>query len=249
MDAPVDYNVIRSSAVMWYARLAAYAPTPRTHTVPIYASRFEELVEMVAEAAEKIGYPVFIRTDQSSCKAGYSHPPNIVHKRSDILKALAHLLDCHEPVDALTFFGPPRPRFILVREYVEPVQWTQLPIPWFNRNVEVRVVVDNGEPVDAWLYNHWEAVSEYCEDVDCEALRRDYSRYLETIMENGERLAVATRLAAQAFPEGRWTVDLMLAERGWLAIDAHVYSVSWRPSRRTEEDEMVAQLVTGGSRA
>lgn len=116
-----------NSALIWLPKIgAAGLPTPKTIIVPYdhhaclsifdgeHSAEFERLSGAVSEAAQEIGWPVFIRTDLGSAKHS---GPNAFKVRSSVSTAhvLSRLIEDQEMKFWTERFGPAA---ILVREFL-----------------------------------------------------------------------------------------------------------------------------------
>lgn len=91
----------------WFLKIRDILPVPRTEIMPISPDEMFEVIslldgEMISEdlfqrtkdAAKKIGYPLFLRSDQGSAKHDYEHSCHI-EKEEDLLGHLACLFEWH----------------------------------------------------------------------------------------------------------------------------------------------------------
>jgi hypothetical protein len=234
-----------SSLEYWYPLVKDFLPTPKTEIVPITFDYTVALLEheqpptevhdRVKEAANKIGYPVFIRTDQASSKHDYAL--SCIAHNDDELEVRAFKTIEHN--ECVGFGGLPY-RSLVIREYLPLVScfkaFNQLPIA-----VERRYFVRDGRVECHHPYWCTEAVQQ---DMD----RRQWAanitgmpadipenwlqKLIHMNIEHHEEVAVLID-AAKTFGEhvpGYWSVDFALVNgRGWMLIDAARGEISWHP--------------------
>ena len=212
------------------------------------------------------GYPSFLRSDYTSCKHGpplkSKHPLYRIDSADDFPAHIHTLItECHEPVPHHGFFGAPRPSALAVREWLDIVAWTEeLPEPY--RNTEVRVFVEGGEVVEVYPYYHRSGLEDYLlrKARRRSTVLRDYAEnYVPAITSSLEEIVRYAKAVAGAegLREHGWSIDFALVEkngrRAWYFIDMALASTSWRPRRRTAEDEWVTtelrELLGGGGRS
>ena len=265
-------DVYASSMLCWWPRLKGRVRAPETVLVPLYgleglvdaaileerppAGQLAELGRRLVNALSVVRPPVFIRTDQSSCKHWLFDGPPVASNAAEALTKALLVLQCHEPFDQ-RLFGPPRPRALAVREVLIPEKWLdaeRYKLRWFQGNIEVRVVVKEGRIEAIYPYYHIAGFEEYEYDVMEEhgdEIRRAYhERYVATIVKTIDDLLRQAEAAAKALGRDcNWSIDLMYARRRgeetpkWYVIDAALLEASWLPPRTTEEDEMIAEAA------
>ena len=205
------------------------------------ASReIKSLIELLDDCVKEVGgYPVFMRTDQTSCKH-YSlrNPVYRVEKKEDFAKLFTLIVECHE-MASVAVFGPPRPRAVAIREWLDIDTWTDL-LPGFYKNVEVRVIAEKGRVTDIWPYYHWSGLEEHFRDrVDLKKLRQDYlSKYVATVSRELGKIAEYASIIARAgeLASYSWSIDFARVNGEWYFIDMALAEASWKPEKRLNED-------------
>lgn len=122
-----NFKMNKNSALIWLPKIVeASLPTPKTEIVEYNHRRvieifdgadvpeFTGLIQNVKSACNRIGYPVFIRTDLSSAK---HDGPNAYRadSDSDIIRVLSSTLEDNE---MKFWLEPEPPKAILVREWL-----------------------------------------------------------------------------------------------------------------------------------
>ena len=195
------------------------------------------------------GYPVFMRTDYSSCKHYstriFGKPLYRIDSMNDFVRHIFPLIaECHSYIPARTPFGPPRPSAVVLREWLNIEKWTdKLPGPYGN--IEVRVITENGSVIKIFPYYHRSGIERYFRSSDPEVLE-DYRRnYVRAILEGIREIVVHAEAVATApgIREYNWSIDLALVnkdgKRMWYFIDMALAEASWVPEHETEEDKLI----------
>jgi len=204
------------------------------------------------------GYPVFLRSDYTSCK---HYPEDVLGKPiyridspDEFRPHITQLIvECHEFIPVRGVFGMPRPNAVAVREWIRVEKWTDK-IPRFYGNLEVRVFVKGGAVERIYPYYHISGLKKYVlskmSNVDYEEILREYrSRYVQTIIDGVDEI---TRLAetiarADGIREHDWSIDFVLAEvkgrKAWVFIDMALAEASWRPEEETDEDKLIMEAA------
>jgi hypothetical protein len=223
-----------SSMLSWFPKIADILPVPRTVILPITIEEAYEIIgllddndipdtlwQRIEEAAAKIGYPLFLRSDHGSAKHDYSRSCHVVCE-DDLKSHLACLFEWHLMRDLW-------PQAIVFRELLDlnaPFKaFHGLPIA-----KERRYFVDGGKVICHHPYWPQDAVEEYQENV----LPTNWQDLLSTInAEDDGEIARLTRMA-EAFAEnipGFYSVDFAQKSDGqWVMIDAARGELSYHPS-------------------
>lgn len=228
-------GVERASMLYWWPRVASLAdhiPMPRTEIIEF--ANLEWLLDeepreerkaavaafsqRVAAACEQVGYPVFLRNDQTAGKHYY--------KETCFVAADDVLGDRLRAVVMDAFLHDLWPRAVAVRQLIEldsgfTAFWGDLPIA-----PEVRVFARDGEVICSHYYWPLEAIkrpsaSEWREimALQAEVVEREQGQYLP--------LAEALSLALSGYA---WSLDFARDEQGgWWFIDAAPAEVSFHP--------------------
>ena len=195
------------------------------------------------------GYPVFMRTDYSSCKhysaQVFGKPLYRIDSKEDFIKHIFPLIaECHSYIPARTPFGPPRPSAIVLREWLNIEKWTDK-LPGFYGNIEVRVITKNGRVARVFPYYHRTGIEKHFSDAGPEVFEEYRERYVQAILEGlTEIVEYADKIAsAPGIRRRGWSIDLALVnkdgKRVWYFIDMALAEASWAPTRETEEDRII----------
>jgi len=229
-----------SSLLHWFPPIKDILPTPRTRIVHITPDEASSLIglldgEMISEnlycrlkaAAQEIGYPVFLRSDQGSAKHDYLRTCRLEFEER-LLGQLACLIEWHLMWDLW-------PRAIVFRELLQlnaPFRaFEGLPIA-----KERRYFVDEGKVLCHHPY--WpEGAIEQRHAVP--KLPDGWQKMLAEInQEDEDEIACLTRMAesfAEAVP-GFYSVDFAQKKDGqWILIDAARGELSWHPEHDEHE--------------
>ena len=231
----------KNSLIYWYPKVKnTRVPTPETEIV-ILKNQHSELMpicdgdfspiqdqwEEILTSARKIGFPLFMRTDEFSGKHQWKKTC-FVQKEEDLKEHIKNLLEDSFMADLM---GLPI-RALVFRKYI-PMQnlfkafYGEMPV-----NPEIRFFIRDGE-ILCW---HWYWVEE--------AIERGSPKNLlpfnwKDIINNAKRdylsgndlmwLENDVRKIAKEF-DGFWSVDFCLsAKREWIMIDMAVGERSWHP--------------------
>jgi len=220
--------------------------------LPPYLDLLDECVGMY------IGnYPVFVRTDYSSCKYVWvkGKPLYRVESKQELANIYSIICKCHEPLTVRSPFGAPAPKAIAIREWLDIVKWTNR-LPKYYGNLEVRVFVRNGKVEKVYPYYHWSGLVEGVVDAEKDRdtlplLEKEYvENYvsaiissIKTIKEYAERIANADGIKGYD-----WSIDFALVDKNgkleWYFIDMALAEASWRPEKETDEDKLIAEALS-----
>ena len=226
----------RSSLFYWWPRIEGL-PIPKPETVlievlgpevpPFDRIRFwvrvlkgdEELpCGAIREAADRLGYPLFIRTDLCSAKHSFLDTCYVPDKRR-LMPNLIRLIDENL---SLNIVGLPFRGFVF-RRYVEPA-WRFRAFNGLPIAPERRCFIRDGELEAVYAYWPEEAILR----PDREGWE-DMLREMNSIGEEVEKFRRWCRLIGEVLP-GYWSVDFMLTSTGeWILIDMAEGDKSWRP--------------------
>jgi len=231
-------NRSRSSLLYWFPKIKDLGiPVPETEWVHIphelgwriveeasidAFTEFKPYIEEIKKKAEKIGYPVFIRTDQASGKHFFEEAC-LALSESDIYRCVRKTLEFNICAD---LFGLPY-RAIVIREYLE-LYWG---FKAFSGNLPIakerRYFIKDGTVLCHHPYWLPEAIKE--------AHRRDgylkphrlpaMWQHILTLLNREMPLEIATlreySLRVARVLEGYWSIDYALSrdEETWYLID------------------------------
>lgn len=220
-----------SMTIWWPVVERLGLPAPRTIMVPISQEMWEAAIngdappaadaQALAEAAERIGYPLFLRNDLTSGKHSWGRTC-YVPSREAFLRHVYRVIEDAElhwawPVLALA-----------VREYV-PLESTFEAFDGMPVSRERRYFADGG--VNLCRHPYWpeEAIA----DGDWRrTLPEDWRDRLAALNLEREDEAVLRPMAEAVTRElgGTWSVDFARARDGrWLLIDMALAASSWHP--------------------
>lgn len=193
----------------------------------------------IERAADALGYPVFMRTDECSGKHDWERTC-FVATREGVRNHVFAVCGANEEADIL---GLPY-RAIVVRKYIEPAAaftafWGKLPI-----GRERRYFVRYGQVQCRHSYWPEEALSSPSVEDWRERLRELNAQSAgEEQLLRGYAEQIAARL------EGYWSVDFMCsAEPRWYFIDAALGDDSWHPdceyAPQPKEDPRIQGLIS-----
>jgi hypothetical protein len=224
----------KSSLLIWYPKTRTLPiPQPKTEILKLPdGSALRNMVlrrmttkqacDEIRSVADRIGYPLFLRTDQTSAKHGWKKTC-FVPMRDDLIRHIYELLDAAEdldimglPVDALVF-----------REYIDMdskfTAFWGLPISF-----ERRYFAEGGKVLCRHPYWPENAIKfkEGPEVLDWKRLLEEMNRETE-----GE-VKLLTRYAEDVSKllNGQWSIDFCKSLTGkWYLIDCARAEISWHP--------------------
>lgn len=222
----------RNSALIWHPKVESVYRTPKTIFVPYNHGACVSLMEMedgdpapwndavtaISEAAEKIGYPVFIRTDLSSAK----HAGPKAYKADsmdDVVGVFARTVEDSE----MKFWTAQPPEAIMVRQFLELhhtfTAFRGLPIAR-----EFRFFANGKRVLCSHPYWPADALEDHC---DAEGWQ-DKLVDLCLTPSNYSELWCAAIVAADACGGDAWSVDFAMdRDGGWYLIDMARMEDSW----------------------
>jgi|GEM_PF-2501696 len=201
-------------------------------------SRVRQANEELDRLANEIGYPLFARSDQTSCKHHIvdGEPLYLIKRPMDFSKLWMAAVECHELIPA-RIVNPPAPKAFVLREWLDIETWTTLPgklsaYP-YNR-VEVRLFAKNGEVYSGFPYYHISGLLARLEmwgmpGSVIEKVRKDYKQYVHAVIDD---LPTLVQHASKATGKlgGDWSVDFAKSKQyGWTLIDMAVAEDSYFP--------------------
>lgn len=231
---PIVTNMQQDSSMLsWFHKISDVLPVPKTNTMRISTEEAYEVIGLldgndisesllwkIKEAANKIGYPLFLRSDQGSAKHDYMRSCHVAGE-GELLGHLARLFEWHLMRNLW-------PQAIVFRELLElnaPFKaFHGLPIA-----KERRYFVDDGKVMCHHPYWPQDAIEEY----SGHDLPTNWQAMLSEIsIEDDGEVACLTRMA-EAFAEnvpGFYSVDFAQEIGGkWYMIDAARGELSWHP--------------------
>jgi hypothetical protein len=216
----------KNSALIWLPAIdRAGLPTPKTIVVPyshhectpifdgVASLEFERLINAVREQSERIGLPVFVRTDLGSAK----HSGPAAYRLSESGKAAEVLFRLLEDQEMKFWLEPEGPKAVLVREFLSLkslfTAFCGLPV-----NREFRFFSD-GVKILCW-HPYWppEAIEDHVDDASYPDWRFDLQMlHYEPPVDLLGGMAIA---AVGEIGHGNWSVDFAQDKNGkWWLID------------------------------
>lgn len=227
-----DHKV--NSMFYWYPKIRDLPiPQPKTEMLKIPKaselfrsvcdgdwSYFEPFKEKVIATADKIGYPLFVRTDQASGKHGWDETC-FVEKAEDLLSHIGGVIEFNELAG---IFGLPYTGFAF-REYIP----MDSGFTAFNGNLPInperRYFVKDGEVICHHAY--W--IEEVIRSPSIPNWKAVLKRMNRQTAEEVNRLGRYARLVSEQIV-GAWSVDFCKAKDGeWYLIDMALAEDSWHP--------------------
>jgi len=173
----------------------------------------------IKETAEKIGYPLFIRTDLASGKHGWEETC-FVPSENELYRHISNVLEFNYCADVI---GLPC-QALVFREYI-PMKClftafhSKMPV-----NPEIRFFVRDGK-VLCW---HWYWIQEAIKFPSIENWKEIIQKEKKNISkEEILYLTTTAKKIAQLF-EGYWSIDFCKSKQGdWILIDMALGKASW----------------------
>ena len=236
---------VKNSMLYWFPRIEKLdIPKPRTIIVKVDPrAMFEwiagkkplpgEYIEKFYEAADKVGYPLFVRSDHTSNKHDYENSC-YVEKREDLLPHISNIVEFTLMIDII---GAPT-NAIIFREFLEIPHvfkaFRGLPI-----GREFRFFSD-GEKVLKHLF-YWpdDAIERGWHKYPLPEDWRERLRKLRKLSDvEYRKLSSWAVMAAEACGDiwPRWSIDFAYTTRGWVLIDMAVAEDSWGWGDEIEEE-------------
>jgi len=231
----------RSSLLFWFPKIKNLGiPVPKTEVLEIERWDFlrwlwgersiDKYIPRIVEKARKIGYPLFLRTDQASGKHSWKEACYIKSEK-DLLKNLARVIEFNETA---TIIGLPY-KALVFREYIDldwkfKAFWGEMPVA-----KERRYFIKNGRVLCHHPY--------WIEDAILRPSVENWRDLLKELNhETDEEIKLLSGYAERVAKvlDGYWSVDFACARDGkWFLIDMAVGEISWHPDCpiKKEEDE------------
>ena len=222
----------KSSMLFWYSKIKDLdIPQPKTEMVKINNdiigvcdgdySVLEKYMDEINEKAERIGFPLFMRTDQLSGKHDWKNTCYV----SDRKYIKGHISFLVEESFIVSIVGLPVNAMVL-REYIPMKEiftafYGDMPV-----NPEIRFFVKDGEV----LCKHWYWVEQAIINPSVDNWKELMDKEKSGITEKEKELLkeYATKVAEQL--DGYWSVDFCKSkDERWILIDLAVGSASWHP--------------------
>ena len=234
----------KNSMLYWYPKIKDLPiPMPKTEFFIIPKKYFPDIYwsekkvwkmlkdneKEIKKIARKIGYPLFLRTDQASGKHDWKRTC-YVEKEEDLLQHAMNVIEFNMMADIV---GTLPYKALVFREFIEMDSkfvafYGDLPI-----NPERRYFIKDGKVVEHFPYWIEDAIERGSFK---EKLPKNWRSILREInRETEEEVKLLTRYAqmvANRF-KGYWSVDFCRAKDGtWYLIDMALGKDSWHPKRK-----------------
>ncbi len=225
-----------NSMLNWYPKIKGLLiPQPKTIMVKvqdkhktlfdIVEGRAFSNIEAIHEAAQSLGFPVFMRTERLSSKHEWNETCFVENEEAldgNIRQLVEASLECDiigKPVEAIVF-----------REYIK-MHSTFKAFGGLPISKERRYFVDNGKVICHHPYWPEEAIQFWSWD-DTKEPKLWKVLLHEMNREREDEIALLSKYALQVSKvlNGYWSVDFCLAQDGpWYLIDCAQGEVSWHP--------------------
>jgi hypothetical protein len=227
----------------WFPKIKNLGiPTPKTEIVvlkkwhdeliPICDGDFSPIEpqwEQILVAARKIGFPLFMRTDEFSGKHNWKNTC-YVEKEEDLKQ---HIGDLFENSFTADFLGLPI-RALVFREYIPMKNLFKAFHGEMPVNPEIRCFIKDGK----FLCWHWYWIEDAIINPsasDWKEIMREEQKHIlcnETVKLIDNALIVAKQF------EGYWSVDFCKAKDGrWILIDMAEGEKSWHPECKAKDGQ------------
>lgn len=213
----------------WYPKIKGLKiPQPKTEIFEIgeeladyhfMETKLKERMPEIKEVAQKIGYPLFLRTDQASHKHNWKKAA-FVESEEELESHIRDTLEFNYLADMMGL----HPVALVFRQYI-PMNnlftafYGDMPV-----NPEIRFFIKDGEVV-CW---HWYWIEDAIENPSLK-------NWKELLQEEKKNLSDSWKSSvwqvADIFKnEGYWSVDFCKAKDGrWILIDMALGENSWHP--------------------
>lgn len=233
MNVKIDINAIEQSSMLYWWEKVKNLPIPKPRTIIVPFKDPGKDFQRLKEAARKIGYPIFLRTDHTSGKH-YFYKTCYVPSEDELVYHVNELLEFS---DMAGIIGLPVNAFV-VREYIE-LDWRFRAFLGLPIAPEYRFLVRDGKVERYFPYWPKSAIKFFRDDGPS-----NWEMLLEQMYEETKGdiplLSKYALLVAKAV-EGFWSVDFAKARDGtWYLIDMARGEVSWTPEM-TKEDRANAE--------
>lgn len=226
-----------SSMLYWYPKIKDFLRTPKTVFLPVSTEEHHRMVKSLGETpipkdireriyrkADKIGYPLFLRSDQGSGKHQW-RDTCYVQNRKSLIPHVASLIEWHECAGIMGLWWD-----ALVFREVLPLESKFTAFAGMPVSRERRVFVRDG--VVECIHPYWvkESIDTYFPDTlpDDWEERLDYLNCMSC--DENEQLSSMGKIFGEELP-GYWSVDFAYDIYGyWWLIDAARGELSWHPA-------------------
>ena len=232
-------KINESSLLNWWPKVKHLdVPMPRTIIIEVSGEDIDYIIEhrrvpenlykRVRSAADEVGYPAFLRTDQLSGKHEWNRTC-FVEKPENLERNIVELV-----MMSIIMIMPSMPvKAFVVREFLE-LDWRFKAFSGLPIAPERRYIVSDGEILAHFPYWPTDAISFY-------GIQKpeNWRELLEEVnAETGEEVSLLSGYASRIGRAlgGFWSVDFAKSREGvWYFIDAARGEVSWMP-REVAED-------------
>ena len=224
----------RCSLLYWWPRIKDLGiPVPRTEIVklpsevlfkaPFKPELLEPYMDTIYEAARRIGYPLFLRSDQLSGKHDWIDTC-YVPSEEVLFSHIIRVLEWHHLAQVI----PIPARALVFREFLE-LDWAFRAFRGMPVARERRYFIKDGKVLCHHPYWPEEAVREWEWSVDKPNWRELLAELNRETPEEVELLTGYSLRVAEVM-DGFWSIDYARARDGtWYLIDMAVGEISWHP--------------------
>jgi len=247
IDWKTYWKYVRMSSMLnWWPKIKDVdVPKPKTEILELTTEELAQLAgyeklkmktyTKVIEFASKIGFPLFIRTDQYSAKHHYKDTCYV----PDLPVLMQHIATLLQEASNVNMVGLPT-RALVFREFIELnygfKAFHDLPIA-----KERRYMIRDGEVVRHFPYWPEEAIRFWSVEepknwrATLKKLNAETEEEVKLLTKYAEKIAKAI--------EGFWSVDFAQAKNGtWYLIDMGRGEISWTPEKQKEREEQKKEL-------
>jgi len=192
-------------------------------TCPSYELVEKEYSEPIKKAAQKIGYPLFLRTDQASGKHEWKDTC-YVEREADLITHVFRVIEANEMADIMGLDY----KALVFREFI-PLDW-KFKAFWGEMPVarERRYFIKDGRILCHHPYWIEDAIAESRQPQ--EPNWRELLKDLNTETKEEVKLLTEYSTKVASVLEGYWSVDFAHANYGrWILIDMALGGESWHP--------------------
>jgi len=202
---------------------------------------YHEFVKVLKQEARKLGFPLFMRSDQTSCKFFKlgDKPLYRIDNEKELGRFWILIAECHE-MTSIGVFEAPRPKAIILREWLDIDCLYELKINnrvWRRLTIEVRVMVKDGEVEQYFPYWHKEVIErewqwlipDQIREQEMSKLWKAYEEYVKILENEKETFLNYAKQIAKTL-DGYWSVDFARVKSTWYLIDMARGELSWKPS-------------------
>ena len=244
MRLPKNFAELRtqSSMLYWYAKIGNKIPTPKTEILSLppedlfgYVVGEVDLEKkygvLIRQVAKRVGYPLFLRTDQASGKHEWMDTCFVLSE-DELFKHIYNVLEFNETADVL---GLPY-KALVFREYV-PLYSKFKAFKGMPVAKEFRVFVKDGNVLCVHFYWVPEAIKQGYHQVGLPENWVELLQELNSLSDEDVNTLFSYAKTFSRLIPGYWSVDFAYTQDGkWILIDAARGELSWHPKCKIKEE-------------